>query len=576
MHKLVQLVIGVPRARGDDASDQSEGPLGFKVIDLTNQKGFALDPNGGWIPQMTAIKNNGVYADSILNVGRILIGGDDDNVTETMKLTLSGGREYVHLIALNRFIRQAREFWTADYQLEPTYIKWHAEGATYPQYARMFDITLSISPPSGEAISPMDITLTIEREPYWDAEPPGENPKVYYFRKNDTQWDDDDLSLWEGTNHFAVGTVQNRHEWATGSDENTPLTQNYIDIPAADIPGDAPALVCINLEMGSGAIADAGTIVKMARYSRPLTTLRRSNPGSTTQSERNKLNLLNATDASLPAGSARANDSSFGVQNNSTGTQQRVDVSSFSTSSYGESMAWGPDEQFDMTRFQGQWAIYCRCKQNGGSAGDITLNASLSRSATGGYDVITNQSPSPVIDEYSTLYLGTLNIPPQARIAISADGIGIGTYLRANGHLQLRTQRPSGAATLSVIDVLLMPVDEPFVEIVSILVGNSIISAAGNRVRLLYDNTGYLDHGRSTDDVALSINEQTSGITYSDISTFTEVRGKSITLRPGVDNRLYFYVQMHRETTDDDDDPNVPDMTVRVNIMPRWIGPRDD
>lgn len=556
MHELLQLVKGVPKAVGDSSSLEQ----GISVIDLMSDTGFMLDPAGGWSPQIAG--TDGVWAENPLAVGRVLMGGDDGNVVETMKLSIGGDRIYAHMTALNRFIQDARLFWTSDYQIEPVYIKWKAVGAPAAQYALIYTVTVAFDAPSAvDTPGPVDVVLTIEREPYWRAIPPGVNPKVYWFEKNglsyhaDTNGTDNDLDLFTDNRHLAHATIQNRAEY---SDTNwdTLLSKNYIEISGQDIPGDAPALTLISIEQNT-ANNDFNRFL-IGRNTKP------DAPYSYPQSL-----LLDIGSAAIISSDTTSNafaSDTGGVYNPSASANQRIETDFAGTASMRSRFTWSflVNNNRAVNLYRGRYACFARCRQVGGSAGQIRMHLSAGPSPE-----FPNVTPdvSPTVQagtgdttNWPVTYMGVLTIPPQGRAHTVDVNTIRGTGLTNDAiYVTLHAERTTGSGELYFCDVLLLPLDEPSV---SLETSYDIPDATGLDLIVL-DNSGYLSHG-DMDDYAwmIDLNGNYSGA--------PEISGQSITLVPGVDNRLYFY-----GLDVDNLSSTQKNFEVRVDIVPRWRSVRD-
>ncbi len=82
MHEFLSIVIGFEKGT---VAGVATAELPLDTLVLTGSRGFALDPNEGWIPQMPALKDGGVWAESSTSTGRTLIAGNDGNNTISIR-----------------------------------------------------------------------------------------------------------------------------------------------------------------------------------------------------------------------------------------------------------------------------------------------------------------------------------------------------------------------------------------------------------------------------------------------------------------------------------------------------------
>lgn len=540
MHKLLQIVRGVAPAPGDSASNER----GVVVLDLMNENGLMLDPAGGWTPKIAG--TDGVWAENPLVPGRRLIGGEDGNVVETMRVSIGGDRIAAHITALNRMMADAREFWSTERQIEPVYLKWEALGAPGPQYALIYNITFDLNTPSTTDITgPIDITLSIEREPYWRALPPGTNPKIWHMEQQGQPWDYNDLNLLTGTNHFAVETITNRCEWDDIS-RTVLRSRNYVEIDGRDISGDAPALALITIVPG----ANTHNRFLVGRNTKPLS---RSGIGA-----RPQVLLMGVSDGGLPFG--HADTASVG----DTGAtwdppfseNRRVEVSFATETDMHQRWQWGSGAK-SINVYRGRYAVFIRARQDGGSSGNVTMR--LHVGANEDFPVIT-PTVSPVVQsgsgnttEWPVTYMGTIDIPNNGRTTSltyqSAPGTGL---TEENVIITLEAARSTGSAKLYICDLLLLPIDEPSFDLKA---ASDVLTGAG-----LADNTGYSDHGGSDEFATI----------LSGTHPASEFSGQMLTLLPGEVNRVYVFAMDITGLSDAQ-----TNNTVRINIIPRWRGVRD-
>lgn len=552
MHQELFLVKGVQKAIGDTQSAEQ----GVTSINLMDVNGFALDPVDGWQSSLPGLKAGGVWADSTVSDGRLLVSGADSNVTETMNLHISTGDTltlFQQITRLHRFIADCRQMWTTFSQIEPVFLQWWALGAPGRQYALVYNIDIAIDYPDVSQGAMADITLSIEREPYWRALPPGANPKVWTFESRKQAYSSGDLGLVTGTTNHLVydATVHNETTWA---DNTNPTTNNYIDIAASLIPGDAEALVEMAISATPTAASYNVTDIYIARCTKPLTY-----PDRIDSDTVYRRNTLNANDASTGTDTTLAADAG-------SAEGQRAQIT-FATATNVMRLEWNSNQDVGYTNWAGRYAVFVRARQNGGSANQILMQ--LYRSGGSGVDDIsvTEQvyaelrAGAGATDAWPLTYLGEVTIPPQERVNVSPDGTGLAANSNSPLAFYLYAERTTGAGVLYVSDLIFVPVDEECA-----LLRDDVRIATSSRIAVV-DNTGYFAHGGQTP-VAL-VNATSPGT----IDRYIELRGQDITLKPGVANRLYFLNTGEISGSDVSDVDCT--LAVRLNIIPRWRGVRD-
>lgn len=547
MHESLSIVRGVMKTPGDTLSAEN----GTDAINLMDSLGFMIEPDG-WQPQLPSLKNGGVWADSAVNTGRLLVAGQDSNVTETVRLTISLG-DYVSLYSmiarLQRFITDCREMWTTFYQIDPVFLAWKAIGAPDSQYALIFNIDIDIQYPDIEQSPTADITLTLEREPYWRALPPGMNPKYWaYYARNEPPPAIANLGLNSGTyDNFLYDVIQNRHEYST-TNPTSIVSRNYIDIDAADIPGDAPALVCISEEDTQGN--DPNPLF-IAISTKPRTLPDRNTPPPS----RVAFLMFNATNGSLGTDATDAADTGA-VMEAGSGNIERVNISFATVATNAQRISF-QGTGLDAALARGSYLLFARARQTGGSSGDILMSLQIRLGS--GADFITPEI-SPTVSgttgntaDWPFSYFGLITTPVPNRVPVAAVGTGISAG-QPQTDIRLYARRTTGAGVLYICDLILIPIDEACCS----------VHGAGAANGVIVDNTGYFSHGSQDE-----ISGQFSSTGLGQMSIPLETRGQTPKLIPGKDNRLYFFGVW-------DTFAEVPnDFTIRLNIVPRWKGIRD-
>ena len=264
MISQLRLIRGLTPARGDE--NTAEGIKQIISLTATKNNPWSLSTANFWIPGIPQNKS-GIWNDFKQGEGRLLLAVGKQNVKETINLNLitSNIAELSQAIRdMQRFIHQAQLFWTSEHQIDPSYIEFYATDAPGPQYALIYTMDLAVSQPGPDDAQQVtrDVVITIEREPFWIPIPPGANPKIYTRRVLgdregiDYTWSEYSHSS-QSANYsgYAVSdapaliekTIQNRFE----PDDSTWTAfnaLNYVTINAADIAGDADALLLLVID----------------------------------------------------------------------------------------------------------------------------------------------------------------------------------------------------------------------------------------------------------------------------------------------------------------------------------------
>lgn len=552
-HAELKIIKGVAKTPGDTQSAE----VGLDVIDLLDPAGFSLKSDG-WSMNRPSLKNGGLWSDTNLAPGRSLIAGEDGNVTETMQVTLMPGSMPV-LAALQskmeRFVQDVRGFQDSFGQIEPVYLKHQVLGEPGPRYALIYNIEVAIEDPDNLTTPIRDLTVTIEREPYWRGLPPGANPKQWAIENiYNTKWLTGNYQLLSGTNHLAITNLKNRAEY------NGVIftTENWINIPADRIPGDAPALIHVSVQQ---AVSTNATTLMIGKMSKPV-----------------EGNILRATGLNMPPFyNLNAGDSVSLIADTTlvadTGAPSgipgsfRASIAFTTSAAMTDRLIW----PLRLTPNRGRFAAFLRARVSAtGTVASVQLTTKIDT-------LPTTTTPVTVSDagaggtgnttDWSLVYLGYISVPNNnLRLATDANrgGISIDSTIA----FTIAASRTAGAGSLYIGDLVLFPIDEgAFVINSSIVVGTG---ASGLRC-WTYDNTGCLSHG-ALDDCAVIQSLQAGTDTATNIE-YPEFSGQSIYLTPNVNNRLYFLAYVNSTKRSFINDPST--MTVRVNIIPRWTGIRD-
>lgn len=575
----LELVRGVPRAPLDPFTNEPQ----LDVLNLLNVRGFSVDYDG-WTPQLPSLKNGGVWADSSQSAGRQLIAGEFDNVTETIRLHASGATMESRLFLKSRlwdFARRAKTFHTDWGEQQPVYLKWHAPNAPCAQYALVYNIDAAVENDAFD-LDTDTVVITVEREPAWRGVPPGASPMEWTHFFNNRQRGQDytyaNVAL-DSTQSLVTDTVNNRHEWTYngGSPVTTPTSKNYIEISADKIPGDAPALVSVGLHWDEPATF-GGPLNRLLMWHSSKELSGVDQIAGTAMASGYIMNAIDMGGGGTPT----AGTAVTGVFNTGAGpTKQYMALGLGGTGSQItlESIS-GASSDFGFwwrQLLRGRLAVFVRARALTGVATDVRLRVSVQEISNAGALGIT-QIDLPTVNvplttstgEYALIYAGQITVPFEAKSHVGIDGRGL--YLKkfvANTtpfdiKFQFRFENftsPTGARTVHVLDAILVPIDEAFAEY------RYGFSSASNRESFFLDNTGYLARGRSED---MSVRmEHTSYVTNRPANPI-EQRGNMPTLQPRQTQRIYFLNTrlVAGETISTPD----ADMTVFVNIVPRWYG----
>lgn len=578
-HVALRIVRGLPTVGPYPSNSQvkpQEAPL--QVIDLLDPTGFSLKANG-WIPKIPALKSGGVRLDNPLSTGSHILAAADGNVTESMTLNATDVDQllrYSLFTNLSRFQQYALDFQITPSEFQPVYLAWQAIGAPGPQYALIINMEVSVNTEAFEQTNYQELTLNVEREPYWRGIPPGSSPRLWSAYADTGNIPAEDFNDYDLVDQEVYNfTSMPLNSTTPGNDD---CRKAYIDIPAEDIPGDAPALVNIYFQgyyaPGPGITAGILTELTISRYSRPTeytmpgnspyvlkhTNTLQSNPGGGLGSNISPYSIALGTDAATAADTGARGRKATCI---SSDVKNRTDVSYATIQTAAKRMEWF----IDPTVMAGTYAVFLRGGQRGGAFGNQSVYLTY---GFGGDDSrtepvnpeLTDAAPS---EFWGVTYMGTLTLPGGApRVNVSLN-LGITAQIPTSYSIQLWGARTTGTSTLYIQDLILMPVDEPNITLDYINFPGTFLGVG------IYDNTGYLLHGQTGDTPGAG----------------PELRGSEFTLRPGVKNRLYFFYNSYAypgsvvaRKSSIVSDPNTGSevevrIRVKMNIVPRWRGVRD-
>lgn len=564
----LQIVKGIPTPPG--LSTMVESPL--EVLDLldgTHTIGLATD---GWSPNFPTLKGGGLWANSAVSDGQTLLSNAVDKVTETLTLVMGNTDLNQRQIVFSKLVylsRMARDFWTRRSQIEPVYLKMQAAQGRHIQYALISNIEIA---ERGDMFSTniWEFTLTVDREPMWNIHvPPGANPKLWTKEINGFQpgtgFTFRDLSLVSGTDHLITGTIYNRNEWSASGVDAAPLTANYIDIPAASIPGDAPAKVCMYVEGGTAELY-VGRSTKRLTMSQVATTT----PTLTFETWKEYL-ILNAGEPGGTSLTTVATDASCGVLlAASAGVKKIAQYTIAISATVPDVLVFVPGISVLRRNVYGSYIAFLRVEATTGVDSDVQARLRI-RAASGNPGLYVEQTLEyqniPVVagtgvncdNRFDLIYMGSFSIPlSPSGVTVLDVGYGL-DHEDTNFIIDLKN---TAAATRAIdfLDLILIPIDEG---VINFKILESAVAVAGH----IYDNTGYFTHGYPGE---IGLTDSGGNI------AITELQGSGIYLQPKVDNRLYF---IGREN----DNPGVGDKystptnsgPIRLNIVPRCYGISD-
>lgn len=571
-HKALQIVKGIGKTPGDPYSAEND-PV---VVNLMSGA-ITLSGDDGWTPNIPSTKNGGIWADSPLSDGRRLLAAAAQNVTENIVVIISDG-SYLGamkaLDSLNKMAIDCRDFWQSDYQIDPVYLKWWAGCGAGFQYALISNI--EVSPQYLDGINPtMRVSLAIEREPYWRGIPPGANPKVWTYEVNlsKPQFGYNVASLATGTDHLVNQTVANKAEWTPAAYglQSTFISKNYVDISADLVPGDAPALVEMSMDVSP---------LNFANIYIGKTTKKYSGTGHDGIARVSSL-ILNAGDGSAAGVATKTNAgaSSLGVLSNGSAATYYKGVrtvtgidANWVTMSQWNGGAGANGIKLDRQFFRGTYAIFCRGQNSSATpvATDMSIRVFIEE-----YEENVNQlinsvtlpEVNPATNAVNALmYMGTVTLPLENRAVVSPLGYGI-QLQESNSNIRISLQVKVAVATANrtfeFIDLIFMPLDEGFCQI------SSPFSTFFTSSIAILDNTGYFTRGEKSQlATAYATNANSGGVGQ-------EMRGTDILLTPRTNQRIYIISDAWSGSGTYTASTPSQSMNLRLNIVPRWSGIRD-
>lgn len=540
-HLALQLVKGIGKTPGDTNSAEID-PV---IVNLMGGQITLQD----FTPNIPAIKNSGVWSESPITDGRQLLAAPVQNVTEKISILIkgTGSTDTMGMLAsLGQMATDCRNFWQSYVQINPVYLKWQVQCGAGPQYALLYAIELAPTYLASDTPT-IRVDITLEREPYWRPLLPGANPKQWTVEGVRRQAYNTSVAD-PFTNALVTGTLKNTLGFTNRT--SAPVRQNYVDIPASSIAGDAPALTMIEVDSTDSVNFYLGLSTK------PFTMKDRSG-GTLIQ----RCIDFNACDAALGTDATTAADT--GAPNQfGAGTLLRGSVS-YATATDSRRFQWRGNNAgqpaIGNTITRGRFAALLRCRQNGGALADIKMYLKYGFSSTTAPAQTTEVSPTLQAGAGNTTswpitYMGILECPVFDRAQTDINGNGLYfDNLNKDFVIEIWSRRTAGVGVLYVADLFLLPIDESSAQLLE-------FDASGGDKGVL-DNTGYMGHG-DTRDI----------FTVNGINDNVELRGTTLLLDPSVDNRIHVlgYNSSGLSVIQG------ADINIRVNIIPRWSGIRTE
>lgn len=594
-HEQLQIVKGIEKTPGDSNSQEQ----GLSVIDLLGigRTGWSVDAE--WYPNRPALKGGGVWQDSNAATGSVLLDAYDSNVTENITLDLSAsdaGELATRLSIMEKMIRDARLFWSSDWQIEPVYLRWWAKGAKGPQFALIYDIEMDVQRNGTVEDYTRSVSLQITREPYWRWQvEPGGSPKKWTMFVNGAQWGVGSSYPVTNIDDYTALDYQYINNYHRLHTSGGTCNQNYVSIEAAKLPGDVPPLVRITLpavhyaDWGEAIGDDQNALQKIwigrktnpPLYNTSGAVVPRLGSWPVDTNIAGQIVATMGTDSTLTANTGMYSNTAATCAAAHTG---KMAVCTFATITDNARVTWNSG----MNTHRGRYMVFFRGFQTAGAAGNVTMYL-----AYGHKYGIENQTPPINPELLASLtdpqrivpitYMGEIVLPPNVRAGTGLTEQGIQREnINAGLTLKLMASATSTTPNLNIFDIVLIPIDESAVVIdFSRYIDADFDTITGT---ILYDTTGYQSHGRETAAGAID-----STVSDSNIIHDPEISGGDLQLEPGVENRLYFLFTDYETGSGGTPGKNscfiVPNLDpptntgktpVYVDIVPRSIGARDD
>jgi hypothetical protein len=551
-HSRLRLIHGLPAISGDTNTNESVK----KTVDLLSAGGFNLATDfGAWVPRLGALAGGGNYLQLGGAQGEVLQESNYERVTETFTLTVNTGNPLDRLRLENDLLymkHNAEAFWAQEGNLDPVYIEWGVVGQTgiasapIYQYAHVYSLDFAWS----NAV-PQTVTLTVVRRPDWWPIPPGSTPQRWtkYALSQSLTTSNSQIDVSAGVNnHRAYGYVHMNTTWSVSSFIYT----GYIDIPASSIPGNLPALATIAARMDTAIGLNSPDVMMVSRYTKP-TTLRSGGTDYAPLHTLEAVQMTLGTDATSVAETNSISGNAVSVSFATATLARRLEVNAARMASNRCTLVPGKYVVFARVEPQAitsTFSLQLRLRSPGGSGEYYAIGDLATVSAWDGVSIF----------EWNSINLGEFTIP---QWSTATDGTG----LEPNDvWVELWASRTGGASALRISDLTFMPTDEQAIVAVGAI-------TLDNDTSYVIDGSYYGTHGYP-DDIG---HNATGGVFGENLA----LQGNIITLRPGANNRLYFYVynrgvyQVNSTRTTTTRAAQVTRLEVGVNIIPRWLGLRD-
>ncbi len=568
----LNIVYGMRAPFGDTSGDFPQQD----VIDLLNMSNFAVNAQG-WIPKLPQLKNGGVYLDTGIADGRELVHSAYDLVQETLNLTSAGATPITRYYAETRLSLmndRALAFHTQSEGYHPVYLEWWAYGAPAPQYSLIYKIEIAYSKDALQPVNINEITLVIQRSPFWHALPPRTPPQAYTLERAGSELTAANANLGAYTGNLVEGQVYNRAEQNSGG---TTITNNWIKIPKEVIPGDTPALV----QLTFGARRNDEDYPESTDYH--ISSLYISK--STRIKDAGLRFTLNGGDGTAYVGSkVLTSGANGGMVSNGSASAYTWDYAIPASTPFPSNQPdWEMGFALSPQRY-GRYAIFARL-QYSGTPGSVSVRCrvapqeyvSTDNIGMFGPPITTGENRLGLVDAAlitELTYLGVVQLPFSGKDFMSHEGIHANVAAAPNSdpfvYVRLFFRNTAGSVrTVKLSDVVLMPIDEGAINLVYTLPGTFAVRLGAPGI--VYDESGHLSaYGYPA---AVSINRP-DGALPSEIGAVTPfIKGDNISLTPGVDNYLLFLWTREVPNTQYESSPEFRE-PVAINIVPRWKGVR--
>lgn len=569
--EILQIVRGVPKAVGDTNSAEQDLEV-FPLVRDGKGGGLTLDVTRGWNMALPTFKNSQSLS-SPYQDGRVLTGEAKENVLETMNLIATDGNLKSlasNLAELSRLADRARAFHSTFHEIEPVYLEFAASGGYGSQYALIYNIEFSapVWTSAHDGTQGVRLVITIEREPAWRGIPPGANPRLWTYEWRGKRYTFEDLNV-DSTSMDALleATINNRcvMDYSTDNYEYPSVAKNYVSIPSADIPGDAPALVMLSMNGLTNPSPehdpDTGenpNKMYVSRWSKPSEYVARDGGGT-----RQLILGFPVTDGNVTVGS-RQTDNTNGCENADTGTIEVVRTSSTNLTSF---IPDAVNEAYttSLNLMRGRFNVWLFGAASGGSV--TAVNAFTAFRGVAG----TLQLPTVNLSTSTTFkwnHLGVITLPFTDRSLMGHEGLGLSVNDKDTERTDLRIQLTisSTGDEYEASILVLQPFDEASVEL-SEFDAELPNLASYSFEWLIYDSSGY--YSRNKNHATAQIIDGTSlpGVGGNPVTQTSDgvAQGAMLTLLPGQDNVLQFLSMGNARD----------DFNVEIDIVPRWYGVRD-